>query len=83
MSDAASFAAYAAALVNRFGVVHQLYNKAGVTRGSRAFLEMRPEEFEAIPAINFGGVVNGTRAFFRISSPAAQGSSSMFRASTA
>jgi NAD(P)-dependent dehydrogenase (short-subunit alcohol dehydrogenase family) len=63
VSEAASFAAYAAAVRTRFGVVHQLYNNAGVTSGPRSFLEMRPEEFDSVLRINFGGVVNGTRAF--------------------
>jgi NAD(P)-dependent dehydrogenase (short-subunit alcohol dehydrogenase family) len=63
VSDAASFAVYAAAVSNRFGIVHQLYNNAGVARGSRLFLEMRCQDFDAILRINFGGVVNGSRAF--------------------
>jgi NAD(P)-dependent dehydrogenase (short-subunit alcohol dehydrogenase family) len=63
VSDAAAFAAYAASVLNRFGIVHQLYNNAGITRASLPFLKMRPEDFDLVLAVNFGGVVNGTRAF--------------------
>lgn len=63
VSDASRFAAYAAEVGERFGVVHQLYNNAGITRGSAPFLDMRAEDFSAILRVNFEGVVNGTRAF--------------------
>src|SRR5271165_3515265 len=63
VSDAAAFAAYAASVLDRFGVVHQLYNNAGISGGSLPFLKMRPEEFDLVFKINLGGVVNGTRTF--------------------
>jgi NAD(P)-dependent dehydrogenase (short-subunit alcohol dehydrogenase family) len=63
VSDAAAFAAYAASVLNRFGIVHQLYNNAGITRASLPFLKMRPKDFDLFLAVNFGGAVDGTRAF--------------------
>jgi NAD(P)-dependent dehydrogenase (short-subunit alcohol dehydrogenase family) len=63
VGDAASVSAYATEVKKRLGTVHQLYNNAGITRGSRPFLEMRPQDFAAIMRVNFDGVVNGTRAF--------------------
>ncbi len=63
VADGAAFAAYADEVIQKFGAVHQLYNNAGITRGSVPFLEMRPEDFAAILRVNFDGVVNGTRAF--------------------
>lgn len=63
VADAAAFAAYASVVKAKFGVVHQLYNNAGITRGSTDFLKMRPQDFDQIMRVNFGGVVNGTRAF--------------------
>ena len=63
VGDASQFARHAAAVKERFGAVHQLYNNAGITRGSVPFLEMRPEDFSAILRVNFEGVVNGARAF--------------------
>lgn len=63
VADAAAFAAYASVVKAKFGGVHQLYNNAGITRGSTDFLKMRPQDFDQIMRVNFGGVVNGTRAF--------------------
>jgi len=63
VSDAAAFAAYAAGVLDRFGIVHQLYNNAGISGGSLPFLKMRPEDFDLVLKINLGGAVNGTRAF--------------------
>lgn len=63
VADAAAFADYAGAVKAHYGVIHQLYNNAGTTLGSRPFLEMRTEHFETVMNVNFWGVVNGTRAF--------------------
>jgi len=63
VADAAAFETYARAVKAKFGAVHQLYNNAGITTGSTDFLAMRPRDFDQILQVNFGGVVNGTRAF--------------------
>lgn len=63
VADQAAFAEYARTVRERFGIVHQLYNNAGISAGSLPFLQMREEHFDRILRINLGGVVNGTRAF--------------------
>ena len=63
VSDAAAFAVYAAEVLDRFGVVHQLYANAGISGGALPFLETRPEDFDRVLRINLGGVVNGSRPF--------------------
>lgn len=63
VGDPPAVSAWAEAVGRRFGVVHQLYNNAGISRGSAPFLDMRPQDFAAIMRVNFEGVVNGTRAF--------------------
>lgn len=63
VADAADFEAYAGRVHAKFGIVHELYNNAGITKGSTEFLKMRPQDFDQILRVNFGGVVNGTRAF--------------------
>ncbi|MDF2233722.1 SDR family NAD(P)-dependent oxidoreductase [Albimonas sp. CAU 1670] len=61
--DPAALAAWAEATEARFGAVHQLYNNAGISRGSGPFLEMRQGAFERIVEVNLWGVIHGTRAF--------------------
>ena len=63
VGDEAAVNAYAKAVKAHFGVVHQLYNNAGITRGSREFVDMNPADFDGIMRVNFFGVLYGTRAF--------------------
>ena len=62
VADEAAVQAYANAIRSQFGVVHQLYNNAGVTTGAREFLDMRSAHFEQTMNVNFWGVVYCTRA---------------------
>jgi NAD(P)-dependent dehydrogenase (short-subunit alcohol dehydrogenase family) len=54
--------AYADAVVERFGVVHQIYNNAGVAH-SRPVLETELSEYDRVFGINLWGVIYGTKAF--------------------
>ena len=54
--------AYADAVVQRFGVVHQIYNNAGIAH-SRAVLETELSEYDRVLGINLWGVIHGTKAF--------------------
>lgn len=63
VGNAAAFAEYSDTVSAHYGIVHQLYNNAGTTLGSRSFLDMRVEHFEKVMNVNFWGVVYGTRSF--------------------
>ncbi len=62
VGDGDAFAAYAAQVADRFGVVHQLYNNAGIAF-SRTALESTLEDYERVLRVNLWGVINGTNAF--------------------
>jgi len=62
VADRTSVAAHAEAVVARFGVVHQVYNNAGIAF-SRTVLESSHEDYERVLAVNLWGVIHGTRAF--------------------
>lgn len=47
----------------RFGTVDVLCNNAGVSSGFKPLVEVGPEEFERLMAINVTGVYNGIRTF--------------------
>jgi NADP-dependent 3-hydroxy acid dehydrogenase YdfG len=54
--------AYADDVVDHFGVVHQVYNNAGIAHnGSVESTDFK--DFERIMDVDFWGVVNGTKAF--------------------
>lgn len=60
--DRSGVVAHAAAVHDRFGEVHLVFNNAGISRfGSVA--DQSWEDFDAVVDTNLGGVVNGTRAF--------------------
>lgn len=63
VADRAAVAAYAQAAPERFGVVHQLYNNAGVAGGSRTTLDADYADYERVLGINLWGVVHGTLEF--------------------
>ncbi|HEX3873659.1 MAG TPA: SDR family NAD(P)-dependent oxidoreductase [Solirubrobacteraceae bacterium] len=53
---------YAAGVVGHFGVVHQLYNNAGIAH-SRTLLESDYADYERVLGVNLWGVIHGTKAF--------------------
>jgi NAD(P)-dependent dehydrogenase (short-subunit alcohol dehydrogenase family) len=63
VSDRAAFADYARAVVGRFGVVHQLYNNAGVAGAVGATADVEYAAFERLLGINLWGVIHGTKEF--------------------
>lgn len=62
IGDRDAFERYAADVAARFGVVHQLYNNAGVAH-SRTLLESDYADYERVFAVNLWGVIHGTKAF--------------------
>ncbi|GAB3013527.1 SDR family NAD(P)-dependent oxidoreductase [Mycobacterium bourgelatii] len=54
---------YAASVTDHFGVVHQLYNNAGVAGGAAPVIDCDYETYERIFGINVWGVIHGTKAF--------------------
>lgn len=62
VSDRDAFFAYARVVVDELGVVHQLYNNAGVA-SSGTVIESDWSEYERVLGINLFGVIHGTQAF--------------------
>lgn len=62
VSDRTAFEAYATTVADTFGVVHQIYNNAGVAF-SRLIEETTYEDYERVFAVNLWGVIHGTKAF--------------------
>ncbi|HLI60829.1 MAG TPA: SDR family NAD(P)-dependent oxidoreductase [Solirubrobacteraceae bacterium] len=62
VSDRGAVEAWAAAALERFGVVHQIYNNAGIASG-HTVLESGYPELERVIAINLWGVIHGCKAF--------------------
>ena len=62
VGDRDAFEAYATAVAERFGVVHQLYNNAGIAF-SRPVLESEYADYERVFAVNLWGVIHGTKAY--------------------
>jgi NAD(P)-dependent dehydrogenase (short-subunit alcohol dehydrogenase family) len=62
VSDRSAFEAYAASVSEHFGVVHQIYNNAGIAF-SRSVLETDYADYERVFAVNLWGVIHGTKAF--------------------
>ena len=62
VGDRDAVEAYAAAVADHFGVVHQVYNNAGVA-WARPILETSVAEFERVLRVNLWGVIHGTLAF--------------------
>ncbi|MGY1829454.1 SDR family NAD(P)-dependent oxidoreductase [Geodermatophilus sp. SYSU D01180] len=63
VSDRDAVIAYADAVAAHFGVVHQVYNNAGVSGGGRSVLDTDWETYDRTLGVNLFGVVNGTKAF--------------------
>lgn len=62
VSDNDAVGNYAEAVVARYGVVHQLYNNAGISGGG-SILESDFALFERVLAVNLWGVIYGTKWF--------------------
>ena len=62
VADRDAVMAYATEVVAQLGVVHQLYNNAGVA-GSGAVLDNDLADYDRVLGINLFGVIHGTKAF--------------------
>ncbi|OHV38217.1 MULTISPECIES: SDR family NAD(P)-dependent oxidoreductase [Pseudofrankia] len=62
VADRAAVIGYAKEVRAHFGVVHQLYNNAGIASGG-GFLETDYELFDRVLAVNLSGVVSCTKEF--------------------
>ncbi|MGA9856748.1 MAG: SDR family oxidoreductase [Solirubrobacteraceae bacterium] len=62
VSDRDAVVAWADAVAAQFGVVHQIYNNAGIAF-SRTVLESEWADYERVFAVNLWGVIHGTKAF--------------------
>jgi short-subunit dehydrogenase len=62
VSRRADVEAYAATVAQHYGVVHQVYNNAGIAGGTTV-LESEWSDYERIVAVNLWGVIHGTKAF--------------------
>jgi NAD(P)-dependent dehydrogenase (short-subunit alcohol dehydrogenase family) len=61
VADRDAFEAYATAVAEHFGVVHQVYNNAGIAF-ARPVLESEYADYERVFAVNLWGVIHGTKA---------------------
>ncbi|MEX5721680.1 SDR family NAD(P)-dependent oxidoreductase [Geodermatophilus maliterrae] len=61
--DRAAVLAYADAVAAHFGVVHQVYNDAGISGGGRTVLDTEWEVYDRVLRVNLFGVLHGTKAF--------------------
>lgn len=62
VTDRKAVRAYAVAVRDHYGVVHQVYNNAGVAGGSTV-LDTDYTAYERILNVNLWGVINGTKEF--------------------
>ncbi|QDQ96034.1 SDR family NAD(P)-dependent oxidoreductase [Tomitella fengzijianii] len=63
VSSRADFETFAQDVVTRFGVVHQIYNNAGISGGSHSILDSDYAVFDRVLGINLWGVIHGTKTF--------------------
>ncbi|GAA3392907.1 SDR family NAD(P)-dependent oxidoreductase [Cryptosporangium minutisporangium] len=63
VGDRDAFGAYAAAVAGHYGVVHQLYNNAGIADSAPSILESNYDAFERVLRVNLWGVIQGTKEF--------------------
>jgi NAD(P)-dependent dehydrogenase (short-subunit alcohol dehydrogenase family) len=62
VTDRDAVASYAEAVSRHYGVVHQLYNNAGIAF-RRSVLESDYADYERVLGVNLWGVMHGTKAF--------------------
>ena len=63
VSDRAAVQAYAATVAAHFGVVHQVYNNAGIASLAGTVLDADWAAYDRTLAVNLFGVIHGTKAF--------------------
>ncbi|MFF9351254.1 SDR family NAD(P)-dependent oxidoreductase [Streptomyces sp. NPDC014734] len=63
VADRAAVESYAKTVAAHYGVVHQIYNNAGITGGGRTVLETDWDVYDRTLAVNLFGVIHGTKAF--------------------
>ena len=62
VSDREAFIAYAETIATEFGVVHQVYNNAGIASG-KTVLDASFLVYDKVIGINLFGVIHGTKVF--------------------
>jgi NAD(P)-dependent dehydrogenase (short-subunit alcohol dehydrogenase family) len=62
VADRQAFIAYAETVAGEFGVVHQIYNNAGIASG-KTVLDASFEVYDKVIGINLFGVIHGTKVF--------------------
>ncbi|WP_155826654.1 SDR family NAD(P)-dependent oxidoreductase [Jongsikchunia kroppenstedtii] len=62
VADRVAMKSYADEIMAKFGQVNMVFNNAGVALGADV-IDMTWDDFDWLFGINFGGVVNGTKAF--------------------
>jgi NAD(P)-dependent dehydrogenase (short-subunit alcohol dehydrogenase family) len=62
VTDRSAFAAYAETVAGHYGVVHQIYNNAGIA-GFGTIADAPWEVFERVIGVDLWGVINGTKLF--------------------
>ena len=63
VSDRPAVEAFAADTVAKFGVVHQVYNNAGVSGSGKTILDTDYDAIARVLAVNLWGVIYGTKTF--------------------
>jgi NAD(P)-dependent dehydrogenase (short-subunit alcohol dehydrogenase family) len=63
VGDRAAVVAHAEAVAGHFGVVHQVYNNAGISGGGRTVLDSEWEVYDRVLRVNLFGVIHGSKAF--------------------
>ena len=63
VSDRDAFGTYAQAVAGHYGVVHQVYNNAGIAGETRPLAESSYRVFDQVLGVNLWGVIYGTREF--------------------
>jgi NAD(P)-dependent dehydrogenase (short-subunit alcohol dehydrogenase family) len=63
VADRSAVAALAAHVVEHFGVVHQVYNNAGIAGVGASIADTDYAAFERVLGVNLWGVVHGTKEF--------------------
>lgn len=61
VSDQAQVAAFVRTTVERYGVLHQMYNNAGVSSSIASVLDSAYADYQRVLGINLWGVIHGTK----------------------
>lgn len=63
VADRDAVEAYATAVAGHYGVVHQVYNNAGIAGASTTVLDTDYAVYDRVLSVNLLGVIHGTKAF--------------------